>query len=117
MNKGMLFIAIIGLGLFGLGSTNAEDAAGQAAGEHFTGKERIVVLPGGIQMTFVWIEPGTFQMGARLPEDEWLTGLEELIALDRGEVPVHGHSCMVHWGSPVENSLTLCVREDAFSHS
>ena len=89
MNKGMLSMAMASIGLLGVGSAKAEDAVGQAAGEHFTGKERIVALPGDAQMTFVWIEPGTFQMGARLPEDEWLTGLEELIALDRGEVPVH----------------------------
>ena len=88
MKKRMLFIAIIGLGLLGVGSTNAEDAAERAANEHFTGQEQTFALPGGAQMTFVWIEPGTFQMGARLPEDEWLKELKE-IALDEGALPVH----------------------------
>ena len=45
----MLFIAIIGLGLLGIGSANAEDAAERAANEHFTGQEQTFALPGGIQ--------------------------------------------------------------------
>ena len=89
MNKVMFFIVMAGVGLLGVAPANAEDTEGQAPGEHSTGHEQTFALPGGTQMTFVWIEPGTFQMGARLPEDEWLEGLEELIALDRGEVPVH----------------------------
>ena len=88
MNKRMLFIAIVGLGLLEVVPANAEDTEGQTAGEHSTGQEQTFALPGGTQMTFVWIEPGTFQMGARLPEDEWLTELEE-IALDEGSLPVH----------------------------
>ena len=59
-----------------------------AADGHFTGKEQTVALPGGTQMAFVWIEPGTFQMGAQLPADEWLKELES-IALDEGSLPVH----------------------------
>ena len=88
MNKRMLFIAIAGVLVLWVGPANAEDAAGRGAGEHFTGKEQVVALPGGTQMAFVWIEPGTFQMGARLPDDEWLKELES-IALDEGALPVH----------------------------
>ena len=88
MNKRMLFGAMAGALVLWVGSANAEDAAGRVAGEYFTGKEQVVALPGGTQMAFVWIEPGTFQMGSRLPEDEWLKGLEK-IALERGDVPVH----------------------------
>ena len=77
MNKRMLFGAMAGALVLWVGSANAEDAAGRVAGEYFTGKEQVVALPGGTQMAFVWIEPGTFQMGTRLPEDEWLKGLEK----------------------------------------
>ena len=83
MNKRMLFIAMAGGGLLWASPTHAEDAAGRVAGQ-----EQVVALPGGTQMAFVWIDPGTFQMGTRLPEDEWLKELES-IALDEGALPVH----------------------------
>ena len=101
MNKVVLFIVMASVGLLGVAPANAEDAEGQAPGEHFTGQEQTFALPGGTQMTFVWIEPGTFQMGSRLPEDESLkepefargegerlSGLKK-IALDEGSLPVH----------------------------
>ena len=88
MNKRILFIATASVGMLWVGPINAEDAAGRGDGEHFTGKEQIVDLPGGTQMTFVWIEPGIFQMGSRFPENEWLKELES-IALDEGSLPVH----------------------------
>ena len=84
MKKRMLFIATVGVGLLWVGTANAEDAV-----EHgTTSKEQVVTLSGDTQMTFVWIEPGTFQMGARLPEDE---GLKELESVTRwvGSRPVH----------------------------
>ena len=84
MKKRMLFIATVGVGLLWVGTANAEDAV-----EHgTTGKEQVVTLSGDTQMTFVWIEPGTFQMGARLPEDE---GIKELESVTRwvGSRPVH----------------------------
>ena len=87
MNKRMLFVAVAGVLVLGVGSANAKDATERVADEHFTGKEQIVDLPGGTQMTFVWVEPGTFQMGSRLP-DKWLEELEP-IALYMGSVPVH----------------------------
>ena len=83
MNKRMLFIAMAGAGMLWVDLAKAEDAAGRVADEHSTSKEQVVALPGGTQMAFVWIEPGTFQMGSRLPEDEWLKELES-IALDVG---------------------------------
>lgn len=88
MNKRMLFIAMAGVLVLWVGPANAEDATELVADEHFIGQEQVVALPGGTQMTFVWIEPGTFQMGSRLPEDERLKEVEE-IALDEGAVPVH----------------------------
>ena len=88
MNKQMLFIAMVGVGVLWVDLANAEDAAGRGAGEHFTGKEQVVALPGGTQMAFVWIEPGTFQMGARLPDDEWLKELESITRWV-GSTPVH----------------------------
>ena len=84
MNKRMLFIAMVGVGLLWVGPANAEDAAGRGA----AGKEQVVALPGGTQMAFVWIEPGTFQMGARLPDDEWLKELESITRWV-GSTPVH----------------------------
>ena len=59
MKKLMLFITVAGVLILWVGTVNAEDAAGRGAGEHFTGKEQVVALPGGTKMTFVWIEPGT----------------------------------------------------------
>ena len=88
MNKRMLFIAMVGVLVLWISPVNAEDTAGRAAGEHVTGKEQVVALPGGAQMAFVWIEPGTFQMGARLPEDEWLKELESITRY-HGSTPVH----------------------------
>ena len=88
MNKRMLFIAMAGIGLLGVDPANAEAAAERGADERFTGKEQVVALPGGTQMTFVWIEPGTFQMGAQLPEDESLKELERTVRYV-GSLPVH----------------------------
>ncbi len=88
MKKQMLFIAMVGVGVLWVDLANAEDTTERLAGEHSTGKEQIVDLPGGTQMTFVWIEPGTFQMGSRLPEDEWLKELAEIVRY-MGSTPVH----------------------------
>ena len=93
MKKLMLFITVAGVAVLWVDPVNAEDAAGRGAGEHFTGKEQVVALPGGSQMTFVWIEPGTFQMGL-LPseEDERLKQLVKQLAegeYNQGEEPVH----------------------------
>ena len=88
MNKLMLFITIVSAGMLWVDLAKAEDATGQVADEHSTSKEQVVALPGGTQMTFVWIEPGTFQMGSRLPEDEWLKELESIVRYV-GSTPVH----------------------------
>ena len=89
MNKRMLFIAIVSIGVLGISPANAKNTTGRAASEHFTGKEQVGVLPGGTQMTFVWIEPGTFQMGALLSEED--KRLKQLVGVDysRDTRPVH----------------------------
>jgi len=83
MNKRMLFITTVAAVLLWLGLANAEDTA-----ERETSREQVVALPGGTQMTFVWIEPGTFQMGARLPEDEAMQELKSIVRYT-GEMSVH----------------------------
>ncbi len=83
MNTRMLLLAIAGVGWLGNHAAYAEDTA-----QRDVGQEQTVTLPGGTQLTFVWIEPGTFQMGDHLPDDEWLKELEA-IALDQGSLPVH----------------------------
>ena len=89
MKKRMLFIVVAGVVVLWVGSVNAEDAAGRGADEHFTGQEQVVDLPGGTQMTFVWIEPGTFQMGARPSEED--ERLKQLVGVDYNKEtkPVH----------------------------
>ena len=89
MKKRMLFIAIASIGVLGISPANAKNTTGRSASEHFTGKEQVVVLPGGTHMTFVWIEPGTFQMGALLSEED--KRLKQLVGVDysRDTRPVH----------------------------
>ena len=47
-------------------------------GDNSTGAEKTFSLPNGAKMVFVWIEPGTFQMGS--PDSE--------VGRDQDEEPV-----------------------------
>lgn len=53
------------------------------------GDERVFSLPGGAQMAFVWIEPGTFQMGSPPSEASGLLKKLAGIGGNEGEGPVH----------------------------
>ena len=63
-----------------LGEPEAEELIEpEVPGDLVTGTERSFSLPGGGEMEFVWIEPGTFMMGS--PSEEWRR--------DSDEGPVH----------------------------
>ena len=84
MNKQMLLLAMTGVALLGGNPAYTEEAA-----KLETGQEQIVTLPDGTPMAFVWIEPGTFQMGEQLPDVEWVKELESIALSDEGSLPVH----------------------------
>ena len=84
------FIGALGIMALFTGGTSAENGVqndGQEAAA--VGDERIFSLLGDARMTFVWIEPGTFQMGS--PPSEASGMLKKLAGTggNEGEGPVH----------------------------
>ena len=83
--KGLL-PAVLGMVLFGLGSSGGEPPKGQSGAGGGGANERAVDLGGGVKMTFVLVPAGSFTMGsteadikavvAKWPEskEEWLAG-------------------------------------------